>query len=227
MNELLDVQLQQIKNAHWSFFGNFMQQTPEAVLSLNRLLNAHNFDTIIELGTHDAGLSMLFALYSLNSRIRCECDNPMEPVLYKNNTHHKSLKTFYTFDNTIRDKGSIFLLQNMGTIFEKRDILNDQPSIDYIGSIIKNGGRVLLMCDNGNKVKEFNIYSKFLKPNDFIMAHDYGKDEESFKKIKENNIWFTQETKWDDIRESCEKHGIIPIYQEEFDKSVWFCGVKK
>ena len=227
MNYLDEIELGQIKNSHWSFFGNFMQQTPRAVLSLNKLLNAVNFDTIIELGTHDAGLSVLLALYSLNSKIQCRSDDANEPVLYKNKTHHKKQKTFYTFDNVIRDKGMTQLVENMGAIFEKRDILNDEDSISRIGEIIKNGGRTLLLCDNGNKVLEFNIYSKFLKSGDFIMAHDYGRDEQSFQIIKNKGIWFVHETRWTDLEESCNKYNIKPVLPEEFDNSVWFCGEKQ
>lgn len=212
---------------HWSFFGSFMQQTPNAVLSLNRLLNAENFDTIIELGTHDGGLSTLFALYCLGSRMPAQADNPNEPSLYKNRTHHKRPKTFYTFDYVRRDNARIHLLEQMLAQFGQVDFLNDQAVINRIGSIITAGGRTLLLCDGGDKPKEFSLYSPFLKTGDIIMAHDYADTEAKFAQIKARGIWHGLETKWSDIEEACFKHNIHQIYEEEFDDSVWFCGIKK
>lgn len=44
---------------------------------------------------------------------------------------------------------------------------------DEIARLIRAPGQVLLLCDGGNKVREFNTFAKYLKPGDLIMAHDY------------------------------------------------------
>ena len=53
------------------------------------------------------------------------------------------------------------------------DLLDD----DLVRGVIKNhidtGGKCLIFCDNGDKVREFEIYSKFVKKGDHIMVHDY------------------------------------------------------
>jgi hypothetical protein len=58
------------------------------------------------------------------------------------------------------------------------------------------------------------------------MAQDWIFNEESFEDIKRNKIWYSHETRASDIIDSCMKNNIVQIYPEEFDKSVWFCGVK-
>lgn len=232
---LLNNEQQQIQRFHWSFFGCFMQQTPEAVLSLNRLLNQHNFDTIIELGTHDGGLSSLFALYCWGSRRHAHASHQGEPSLYKNSTHHKSPKIFYTFDIFERDVPRLEMLKAMGAVFKKIDFLEDPKNIEYVRSLIKDGDKVLLLCDGGNKKKEFELYAPSLKPGDFIMAHDWAKDQAAFEKNKTAGIWYGWETKWEDgvgdqdfgLKAVCEKNNIEQVYAEEFDKAVWFCGRKK
>jgi cephalosporin hydroxylase len=225
--DLEKVEISQIKNGHWSFFGSFMQQTPIAVLALNKLINAHNFDTIIEFGTHDAGLSLLFSMYCFGSRVPAVSDNLNEPILYKNNTISKIPKKFYTFDITIRDKNWSAFCQKLGAEVIIGDILTDDKLINDIGSLITNGGKVLILGDNGDKVKEFEIYSKYLKSGDFFMLHDWSYDESTFEQNKKNNIWFSMETNFKLIEDTMKKNNIIQVYNNVFDKAVWFCGLKQ
>lgn len=238
MNQLLEHERTQIKMGHLSYWGSFAQQRPSAFLSFNRLLNAHNFDTIIEIGSHDFGISTMFALYCYLSRRPAICDNPNEPVLYKNRTHHRSPKSFYTYDIVVRDQTAAAVIEELGGVFEQRDTLTDQTSIDHIKSIVSNpaSGTVLFLCDGGNKKREMELYSPALKSGDFIMCHDWAYDQEAFEKNKREGIWGSWETRWCDgvgpdqqfgIKDICEKNGVVQVYEEEFDTAVWFCGRKK
>lgn len=227
MNNLLkDIEQQAISASHWSFFGSWMQQTPQAVLSLNRLLNARNFDTIIELGTHDGGLSTLFALYCYGSIHKAYASHLNEPSLYKNNHHNKHPKKFYTYDWVCRDVPRTDFLKSLGTTFEQLDFLENQTNIDKIGQVIRNGGSTLLLCDGGNKVRELELFSPFLKTGDIVMAHDWAHDEQAKADKITRGIWTGFETEWATIKDICEKNGIKQILQQEFDDVVWFCGVK-
>lgn len=235
MSPLQEYEQRLIKSGHQSFYGAFAQQNPSAFLSLNRLLNAHNFNTIIELGTHDAGISTMFALYCHLSRTPAKGDSPTEPVLYKNNTHHRSPKSFYTFDYVVRDQSAIDTITLLGGHFEKRDTLYNKENIEYIRNLIRTGGPTLVLCDGGNKKLEMDLYGAALKPGDFIMAHDWARDAAAFEQNKREGIWFSHETKWLDsegegqqfgISEICAKYGIHPIYGNEYDRVAWFCGVK-
>lgn len=238
MNPLLEHERVQIKMGHLSYWGAFAQQRPSAFLSFNRLLNAHNFDTIVEIGSHDFGLSTMFALYCYLSRRPAICDNPNEPVLYKNRTHHRSPKSFYTYDIVVRDQTAAAVIEELGGVFEQRDTLTDQASIDHIKSLVSNpaSGTVLFLCDGGNKKREMELYSPALKSGDFIMCHDWAYDQQAFEKNKREGIWGSWETRMKNgvgpdqqfgIEEILIRNGIEQVYAEEFDSAVWFCGRKK
>ena len=56
-------------------------------------------------------------------------------------------------------------------------------------------GKILLYCDNGKKIDEFNTYAKYLKPGDVIMTHDR-----------------PSEIRFKDIEETVIKHNLKPVY---------------
>ena len=226
-----------IQNSHVSFFGCFAQQNPQAFVSLNRLLLAHDFSTIIELGTHDSGVATLFALYCLGSKMPATADDPREPSLYKNATHHKRPKEFYTFDNVRRDIPRLQLLTNMGANVLTRDTLTDEATIAYVRRLIQRPGTTLLLCDGGNKRREVELYAPALKPGDFIMVHDWAKDAAAMASLRERGIWQSWESWWDvgpsdavppeGIMKDCVLNGVKQVYAEEFDDVAWFCARKR
>lgn len=238
MNPLLLEETNQIRDGYLSFFGAFAQQAPRAFLSFNRLLNVHRFDRIIELGTHDGGLSTFFALYAYLSRRPARSSNPSEPALGKNQSYHRRPKDFYTFDIFRRDETMLETLDLLGAHFIQWDTLNNQAAIDSISSLIEDpaSGHVLLLCDGGCKKKELELYGSSLKPGDFVMLHDWAQDKATFEENCANGIWHMWETRWEDgegqgqqfgIRALCETYNIEPMYAEEFDQVAWFCGRKR
>ena len=48
--------------------------------------------------------------------------------------------------------------------------------IEEIGKIISQPGQTIVFCDNGNKPREFNVFSQFLKVGDIIVVHDWNKE---------------------------------------------------
>ena len=54
-----------------------------------------------------------------------------------------------------------------------------------ISDLILINNKVLFFCDNGNKIKEFNIYVKYLKKGDIIFVHDWNNE------IKIKDIQYT------------------------------------
>lgn len=222
MDELLTNRKILIENIHSSFFGCFAQQNHEAFLSINDLLNFYDFRNIIEIGTHDCGLSILLSLYCLNSKIGTVCENEKEPVLYKNHTHHKNHRNFYTFDIEERDLGSISLIKKMGAEFFKKDCFEFEKEI---GELIKKNGRTLILCDGGDKPKEVNTFSKYLKKGDVIMGHDFFYSETEEKEFL-GKTWHGKELDFDDVKTSFEKYDISPVFRETFDKTAWLCAIK-
>ena len=82
---------------------------------------------------------------------------------------------FITYDKTPAyleiGRGKV-LFQKFGVDFRKADIF-EPKTIDEIRKLIEAPDRVFVYCDNGNKINEFNIYARFLKPDDIIGVHDW------------------------------------------------------
>ena len=86
---------------------------------------------------------------------------------------------FYTFDNIDRRIECIKnnWLDNM--FFMKEDVLISANE-KVINEIEKES--VLLFIDNGNKIKEFNLYVPYLKINSVVLVHDWNEE------IRESDI---------------------------------------
>lgn len=93
---------------------------------------------------------------------------------------------------------------------------------NFIVSLIQSNNRIILLCDGGNKQKEFQTYCKYLKKEDIIMAHDYISNKIEFNSKYFSKIWNWQE--FEDSFISC--NDILPILEDEFKKYVWFIGIK-
>lgn len=103
-----------------------------------------DFDTIIEIGYHRGAFSKW---------------------IYQNKKESSKFITYDIFDDArqIFDKEIDFRVKDC---FEEK-------TVQEIKSLIQNSKKVLLLCDGGNKISEFNLYSAFLKSGDVIMLHDY------------------------------------------------------
>lgn len=105
------------------------------------------------------------------------------------------------------------------------DLLDE--CVEEIQSFIQQDGTTIVMCDGGSKKNEFNILSRFLKPGDIIMAHDYSSTPEYFEEHIKNKIWNWHEIQDSDIQESVSKYDLEPFMQEDFQQVVWVCKIKK
>jgi len=142
-------------------------------------------DRIIELGTMTGRLTNI--IYDL----RKEIDNNFDFITFD---QRRDIKTEYLPWNMIFCQMDIFL--NMG----------------FIINLIKP--RTLILCDNGNKIKEVQSLAPHLKKDCVIMAHDYFYNKDKFKS---QETWPSCEITWNDV-----KHlGLIPYYQEIMEKGFW------
>jgi predicted O-methyltransferase YrrM len=89
-------------------------------------------------------------------------------------------------------------------------------------------GRVLLLCDNGNKIKEWHLYSSYLKEQDVIMAHDYfsGKKGTDAAKKHSKNVWRSIEITNRDIQKVNDRYNIQPFWAKEFSSVAWGSRIK-
>jgi len=109
---------------------------------------------------------------------------------------------FYTYD--IRDSLRYPLARadhQVADVFE----LDLQP-------VIAGYGTTLLLCDGGDKRREFETFAPLLKPGDIIGAHDLYRGDE---------YWGWSEISEADVQETCARHGLVPFMQEEFGPAAW------
>ncbi len=120
------------------YLGYEMQQQPGVIDAFNKLLQSNPPGIIIELGTGKGGLAVFLSLWSKISKV-----------------------SFVTFDNLPIDPVVNNILYSLGTTFVYSDIFSS-PIIGYIKKLIENNNNVLLLCDNGDKTIEFNLFVEFL-----------------------------------------------------------------
>ncbi len=186
---------------HRRLFDAQIQQAPEALLVFNEFFQREKFDRIIEIGTAWGGLSIFLAL----GCFMWEMD-------------------FYTFDIQNRHQVKVgHLLHRLGSRYKRLNVFKDK-GIAEIRSLIELEGRVLLLCDGGNKKKEIQTFSPFLKINDVIMGHDYFY---SRKHHKQQKRWISCELTWGDIQDSVTEHGLRQIYTNAFSSVFWVCLTKE
>lgn len=106
---------------------------------------------------------------------------------------------------------------NVKSVFEDYENVEDY---------ISGKGQVLVLCDGGNKIKEFDVFSKLLKSGDIIMAHDYSRDEELYQAYIKNHVWRWCEIQYKDIAMAVETNNLEPVLTEDFQEAVWTCWKK-
>lgn len=97
-----------------------------------------------------------------------------------------------------------------------------QEVIDYI----KKDGVTVVLCDGGWKIGEFNILSKFIKEGDYILAHDYSYDKNTYENEIQNKIWNWCEITEEDIKDAVIENNLKSYNHDKFSKAVWVCKVK-
>ena len=95
-----------------------------------------------------------------------------------------------------------------------------------VKDFINRDGTTIVLCDGGYKQGEFNLLSKFIKPGDFILAHDYGESKEIFDTKIFNNIWNWCEITESEIANACKDNNLIDFDKETFNNVAWTCKVR-
>ena len=171
-------------------FGLKMSQNLIAVSAWMLAIMQEKPATVIEIGTGRGGLSSLLS-------------HAMSVYGGKLMTVDKSNEKEYQLH------GSSFCISNMDC-FDMSGLIRAR---------IEDPGQCFLLCDGGNKEKEWNTFAPFLKPGDVIGAHDWIND-----RIPNfcPNYW-----SWSEVSEfSLNLSGMAPFMPEWFDKSAWFVRQK-
>lgn len=121
--------------------------------------------------------------------------------------------------NKMRDKGIDIRIKN---IFNADYTKCDADVIDYI----KKEGVTIVLCDGAKKIKEFSLLSKYIKPGDFILAHDYAESVDIFKSKIKLNVWNWCEITANDISDSVNQNNLEYYDKEVFETVAWTCRKK-
>jgi len=153
-----------IRNQDETFAGCIIQQTYSALWHLEQIIMKNKFKTVIELGTGHGALCVFFSLHGQ--------------------------ETFtYQWENDNREIRVKELHECLKIHFVLKDVLKECN----VKEIMSVNRPLLLFCDNGNKEKEFELYTPELKKGDYIIVHDreiefFPNSEKNLDIEKRNNL---------------------------------------
>ena len=104
-----------------------------------------------------------------------------------------------------------------------KDVFSD---IEYLTTLINSYGTTIVLCDGGNKVKEFQTFAPLIKQYDFIMGHDYAKDLNFFNTHINQKIWNWFELSGEDVQDAIIDNNLQYFMNDDFSKIVWLCTQK-
>ena len=182
------------------------QQNPNAFEVFYNFLNEIKPLRILEIGTSLGGFTS-FLNYA-TKRLNIPCNILSYDIHFKD------------WYNDMINEGIDVRVEN---VFNHHYTEVKQEVIDFI----QQDGMTLILCDGGSKIHEFKILSNYMKNNDFIMAHDYSQNKETFKENVYMKIWNWHEIEDKDIQEACENYNLISYNQEIFNTIAWVCKVKQ
>lgn len=183
------------------FLGHNIAQTPEFMMVFNEIFNREGFARVIEIGTFHGGLSLFLAFCCMVKNMK-----------------------FYTFDIKRRGKDDVYKkIAQLGGQFEIMDVFSP-GGMAKMRQLITTSGRVMLLCDGGDKPKEIQTFGPTLKPNDVIMGHDYFDTKKSWQHQQK---WISCELVGSDIQGVCQKHNLKPWYDSALGEIFWAGRIKK
>jgi hypothetical protein len=104
-----------------------------------------------------------------------------------------------------------------------KDIFTD---LDFAKRYIQLKGETLVLCDGGNKPREFHVLSSYLKSGDIIMAHDYCRDPELWESGFKETVWPNAEITYGHIEPAVKKNNLTGFMTDEFQAAAWTCWKK-
>ncbi len=156
---------------------------------------------IVEIGTGYGGLTVMLGLWG---------------VAHNTKMHTYDIRTDVDNSKVFR---TLAIDAHIANVF-------DIDTTREIERCIQQPGTTLLLCDGGEKVREFNLLAPMLKPGDIIMAHDYWPDAESFDREVRHRLWGWLEITDADAQEIAKVFHLEPFLQELWLPYVWMCRRK-
>lgn len=171
-----------------------------------KFLVEEQFDTVVEIGTYKGGLTI---------------------VLDEIKQKHGLKFELYTSDIGIwneADFGEVLQAFKTRSInFNKIDTFSEAGESYLRGLIQDSSKKVCVLCDGGDKIREFNYFSNHIKQGDFIMAHDYSHNSEGIDGLSYDCPWNWQEIKYTDISETVKSNNLQMNLNVRFPEVAWAC----
>lgn len=208
-----------------------LQQTISDKITFSQITNWHQSHPYLRLNYYNGvQVSQCLGVYlGLNPDYLSTFTNIVEIGTYNGGL------TSWLFDN-LKEGGKLISYDIDGSInhtkrtdidFRVDDCFADQPFKDIV-ELIQSEGRTLVVCDGGDKPKEFNVFSKYLKSGDVIIAHDYSESEDEWK--DKTNFWqwpYESDTHPHSIEEAIKENNLEPYKYEEMKFLLWASYIKK
>jgi hypothetical protein len=195
-----------LENDSLSSYDNWAaQQNPNAFKVFHDFINDVRPARILEIGTSLGGFTS-FLNYTCK-KIELDC----HIITYDINE--------FPWYSDMKKEGVDVRVEN---VFNESYSEVKQEVINFI----KGDGITIVLCDGGSKIDEFNLLSNYIKIGDFIMAHDYARNQETFQNEVNLKLWNWHEISDSDIQEACDKNNLIDYKSEIFNAAVWTCRQK-
>lgn len=81
----------------------------------------------------------------------------------------------------------------------------------YIQTLLQEDGMSVVLCDGGDKVREFHQFAPMLKAGDYIATHDWHAD----------NDWPWREIEYRDIDGVRREQNLVEVHQTVFERTGW------
>lgn len=181
------------KGSKFDFEGIHVGQTPSIKKIFKKILP--EFSRIIEIGTDVGGLALF---------------------LHKNKNENCDLISYDI------DKSFNKVSDSYGIDFRLGDCFSNDTHNEIKQLILDKSKRVLLLCDGGDKNREFNLFSQYLKKDDVIMCHDYSESDEDFSIMKDNAGWeHLSESYLNSIQVAINENELSKFHYDEFKSVIW------
>lgn len=186
-----------------SYYKNFLAcQRPETFEIFSKFIKEEMPHLIIEIGSCFGGLS--YCLYDIAKIINA---------------------TFITFDIVKNDSLSLLETTEPNIDIRIENIFDNNYNLlpEYVKYIQSFSEPILILCDGGNKKEEYKAFSRILKKNDILMAHDFSYNQETFET---SSVWGWKEIDENDIINSMKDHIFYYYKMDVFSQIAWVCTKK-
>lgn len=189
----------------YNYISHCCQQQHDVYGVMQRFIENIKPKRILEIGTSIGGFTNFLKIICNNSNLDCK-------ILSYDVISYDWYKGMIDFGIDVR----------VENIFN-----NDYTEVDgFVKEFIKEPGTTIVFCDGGNKIKEFNLLSKYIKTGDYILAHDYAENNAIYIEKIKNKIWNWCEITEQDIFDAVKQHNLVDYEKESFNNVVWTCKTK-